>query len=471
MCYKFSNRNSSLVPMTYRIPSIDVPLDDPFKHDNLQRSNVVDFVAGIVEQTGDEPLVLAIDGPYGSGKSTFIRMLQAVLEGRNYQTVYFDAWNSDHVTDPLIALVAELDTALPDIVTSAGLQEKISKVKKFAGILGKRALIVGVKIGTAGVVDIQADLERILVDNAGDVTKDIVENFQMETKLVGSFRQSLEEAVGCLSELGKKPKLVFFIDELDRCRPDFAISLLERVKHMFDVNSVVFVLSVDKAQLEGATAAVYGDRINTVEYLRKFIDLEFRLPSISASQFIDAAISRANMDELFYARRGEMSNDRQNFIRFFSMLSDIFDISLRTQERCILRLKLVLVQTQHHDYLHPAHLALLLVLRMVDSAYFWRVVNRTLSPIEIETYLASREKAEHYFDKHEWISLQAILIAEDWNVQRRGDTIRSLHGQLPQNQAAARKISLIESYQNFGLAPGQAFEILAKRIDLASRVG
>lgn len=67
---------------------------------------------------------------------------------------------------------------------------------------------------------------------------------------------------------------MFFIDELDRCRPTFAIELLERIKHLFDIQNIVFVLSIDKEQLEASTAAAYGSAINAPEYLRRFIDLE-----------------------------------------------------------------------------------------------------------------------------------------------------------------------------------------------------
>lgn len=458
--------------MTYRINPIDVPDDRPFLHDKLDRSKVVDFVAGIVEQAAGAPMVLAVDGPYGSGKSTFVRMLQAVLGGRGYQTVYFDAWKADHITDPLVALVAELDTAIPKDVAADQLSAQISKVKKMAGVLGKRAIIAGIKIGTAGIIDIPADMERSAVDGVGDAAKDLIEIFQAETKLIENFRTSLQDTVACLRELEKKSVLVYFIDELDRCRPDFAITLLERVKHMFDVANVVFILSVDKAQLEGATAAVYGDRINTVEYLRKFIDLEFSLPVPSARQFIDATITRSNMDETFSMRLGDAKNDRAQFIRFFAMLADMFQISLRTQERCILRLKLVLEQTVDHEMLYPAHLALLLVLRMVNVDFFWEIVNGKKSPTEIEEFLLSQPKSNKFVGTQEWTVLEAILIAEDRHEARRAGAVSQLEGQLNRDERriASQKLTIINGYSNYGMEPGGVFDLIAKKIDLASRV-
>ena len=77
---------------------------------------------------------------------------------------------------------------------------------------------------------------------------------------------------------GDKP-IIFIIDELDRCRPSYAVELLEQVKHFFSVSGIVFVLSIDKVQLGHAVRGVYGnDRINADEYLRRFIDIEYSIP-------------------------------------------------------------------------------------------------------------------------------------------------------------------------------------------------
>ena len=89
------------------------------------------------------------------------------------------------------------------------------------------------------------------------------------------FSSLLEKAVGAIQPEDSSKPLLFFIDELDRCRPTFAIEMLERIKHLFDVKNMVFVLSIDKKQLEAITAAVYGERIDASEYLRRFIDLVF----------------------------------------------------------------------------------------------------------------------------------------------------------------------------------------------------
>jgi len=228
--------------MSFRIPAIEVPANSPFANDALDREKIVNFIASIVSETDGNPLVLAIDSPYGTGKSTFVEMLEKVLSQNNFQTVYFNAWKADHVSDPLIAMVAALDEAFPRFDEALISGDNMARVRKVATILLKRGAAVGVKIATAGVVDLSEDIEDALSDTAADATADVIEAFEKEEEAAKCFKAELEKVVAKLPGLNKKPTLVFFIDELDRCRPDFAMSLLERIKHMFDVPNMAFVL-------------------------------------------------------------------------------------------------------------------------------------------------------------------------------------------------------------------------------------
>ena len=124
---------------------------------------------------------------------------------------------------------------------------------------------------------------------------------------------------------------------MDRCRPTFAIEMLERIKHLFDVANIVFVLSVDKKQLEASTAAVYGERINAAEYLRRFIDLEYGIPLVQTKQFTKKLLTRFELDPAFSQRTGHsVQYDHQNFVDVFTELADVFDLSLRARERCFM---------------------------------------------------------------------------------------------------------------------------------------
>ncbi|WP_372364029.1 P-loop NTPase fold protein [Xanthomonas sp. NCPPB 3583] len=83
----------------------------------------------------------------------------------------------------------------------------------------------------------------------------------------------------------KGRKVVVIIDELDRCRPLFAIQMLERVKHLFEINGFLFVISTDGKNLPEAVRSVYGGMESGERYLRRFFDFEFRLPAPDARIF------------------------------------------------------------------------------------------------------------------------------------------------------------------------------------------
>ena len=459
--------------MSFRLPAIEVSDDTPFANDALDREKIVNFVAAIVGNTGGHPLVLAIDSPYGTGKSTFVDMLGKVLKQKNFQTVYFNAWKADHVSDPLIAMVAALGEAFPrsDGGTLIAV-DHMARVKKIAGILLKRGAAVGVKIATAGIIDLSEDIEEALGNTAADATSDVIETFEREEEAAKCFRIELEKVVTKLPELNKKPTLVFFIDELDRCRPDFAMSLLERVKHMFDVPNMAFVLSVDKKQLEAVTAAVYGEKIDAPEYLRKFIDLEFGLPSPSKETFIKNAFTRAGLDEKFATRRHA---DKDQIIRFLTLLVNIYGMSLRAIERCIIRLKLVLTVTPENHDLHAIQIALLIVLRSVDKELFDQVTRRQIDPLRVMEYFRSLPNSRGLLDDLDGLVLEAMLIAELFDEQSRGAYRHEQRAILDRAETndnernkAQHRLQLLDSFT--GIWFGGNLSRIAANIDIAANI-
>jgi hypothetical protein len=212
-----------------------------------------------------------------------------------------------------------------------------------------------------GVLDLDKVQENILSNESGKAAEDLIESFKKEKRSLEKFRDSLEGAVQAIGEGEPQHPLVFFIDELDRCRPSFAIELLERVKHLFDVKNIVFVLSIDKKQLEAITAAVYGERIDAPEYLRRFIDIDFSLPSIHNKEYVRNLVKQYDFSSFFSARikYHELSGDEESFVLGFTLLANVYELSLRSIERCFTRAAIVLLQTQENQYLDPIFLAYL----------------------------------------------------------------------------------------------------------------
>ena len=102
--------------------------------------------------------------------------------------------------------------------------------------------------------------------------------------------------------------IMFIIDELDRCRPDYAISYLETVKHMFDIDGSVFLISADRAQIENSARAAFGQDLDFEEYYRKFVHRETSLPDIDEGECGCIATQEGESDEDVYAR-AKMPNE------------------------------------------------------------------------------------------------------------------------------------------------------------------
>lgn len=462
--------------MTYRIDEIDIPSDRPFENDQLGREGVVTFLAELIGRTGG-PFVLAIDAPWGNGKTTLVRMLKAVLEQSDYKCVYFNAWQVDYVTDPLVALVSSLvELKLTDPSSQNIFFENIKSLRKVTSLLAKRGTVALAKALTPGGLDLQEEIRIAKEEFNDDPLVDIIDSFLSESHLLSTFRSELESSVSNLPNVQSNKPLIFFIDELDRCRPSFTIELLERVKHLFNVPNVFFVLSIDKSQLEASTAAVYGSRINAPEYLRRFIDIEFGIPVMSGNDFTSTLLTKFDMDAFFIPRAGELRYDKVHFIEMFSKLAEVCDLTLRVQERCMTRLKVVLDQTRDNQYLDPILVAFLIILRTINRELFAAIHNDELSFENLKSFLESFPKGGKFLETDLGIMLEAYFIWMDVNHERfeaKMNLLREL-GQVfdDSNPERLRGRQLISYIQGMGGRGGRRpnMSFVAKKIDIAANI-
>ena len=465
--------------MNYRLSEVEIPVDNPFLNDVLDRKPLVEFLAGLIGRLSG-PFVLALDSPWGTGKTTLVQMLKAKLEQEQFRCVYFNAWQVDYVTDPLVALVAAIDDIhLQNKDAEGAFRGHLKTAKKITSKIAKRAVVAGVKAATLGILDLEDDIESIASDAAGDMAGNLVDVFQKEKDSLTKFRIEVEKAVEQLEAEGKKDTLIFFIDELDRCRPTFAIEMLERIKHLFDVPNIIFVLSIDKSQLEASTAAVYGERINASEYLRRFIDLEYGIPIIQTKRFTQTLLTRFDLDKVFAQRNGSTTQyDKGNFIDAFTVLADLFNMSLRARERSITRLCIVMEQTPGDNYLDPILVALLLVLRLKNPTLFQQLCAGINGPQDVIQYLTTLPGGAKLVADRIGILIEAYLIAADPDEDRRKTCQDQLKALIEEkNHAGALKMSanfraselthMMQNIFNNGFRRSINLKHIAGKIDLA----
>ncbi len=266
--------------MKLKHDDIIIDPDNPFTNCKLERKQYAEVLTSIVGNYADG-FVLAINNKWGTGKTTFVKMWRQQLINKKFTTLYFNAWENDFQNDVLVALISELEE-----LRDKG-EEKFKKVlnntvpllKKIAPSILKH---FAEKAMGEGAV---AEIIKAVGEYGVDQLKEEIDSFTKKKNGIAEFRKSLEVFV---QEVDPEKPVVFIIDELDRCRPNYAVEVLEQIKHLFAVPGIVFVLSIDKEQLGNAIRGFYGsDRIDADEYLRRFIDLEYAIPKPSTRSFIE----------------------------------------------------------------------------------------------------------------------------------------------------------------------------------------
>ncbi len=363
--------------------------ENPFKDDCLDRKVTIQNLTNLLKSL-TQPFVLSIEAPWGTGKTTYIHMWRKFLSNQNHPSLYFNAWESDYSGDPLIAFLGEMNKLLKEEKLKGkkgAYSQSLQNLQNIGIGIAKNTLPIAVQVLTHGLVskelaekmpELLKGSEDSISDFLSDLAKDGMKSYESGKNDINKFKLELEKFARLIQENEQKSPLVIFVDELDRCRPTYAIDLLERIKHLFNVKGVVFILSVDRKQLENTVESIYGANIDSDGYLAKFIDLRFTLPEVKTSNYVKYLTNRYHMNEVFQKWGGTFDSSlfQEQLIKYF----DIYHLSLRTQEQVFTLMNIVLRVTPSKHYLLPNLLPLLLILKVADPTTFDAFVNKMVTP-------------------------------------------------------------------------------------------
>jgi hypothetical protein len=241
--------------------------------DEFNRKSIAEKAISLLKSDIDvSPMI--IDGGWGAGKTEFCHKLMNLMkDGDTHQLIYIDAFKADHADEPLLTILAEVLNLVP----SSEQQTKI--IKKIIP-----AIRYGIK------ASLKAGVSHLLRQDAADVVDDFDKEIQQAAdKAIDSSVESmlddhmnadksLKALQDVLNEISAGKPIIIFVDELDRCKPSFAIDMLEVIKHVFDIGSVQFVLITNTEQLKASVEHCYGEHVDSHRYLDKFIKFRFSLP-------------------------------------------------------------------------------------------------------------------------------------------------------------------------------------------------
>lgn len=368
--------------MNIKHNSLIIPKDgtNPFLNDKLDRKKYADVLTSIVSNYADG-FVLAINNKWGTGKTTFVKMWEQDLKNAEFQTLYFNAWENDFQPEVLVALLAELSD-----LKDKGKSNFDLLVKSGAKFLSKAAPAVAK--GIASKLIGEGAIGEI-VEAATELTTEELENqiqsFTDAKKGIIEFRTCLEKFV---AKVNNGKPVIFIIDELDRCRPNYAVSVLEEIKHLFSVPGIVFVLSIDKEQLGHAIKGVYGSEfIDSEEYLRRFIDLEYKIPSPNRQMFIEYMIDYYDFNSFVNSserqKQPEFQNDRDNLRSISILLFSQDNFTLRQIEKNFSRIRLTINTFSERQFIFPDMVVLLSYLYDKHPEIYRKIENTEYSLQEL----------------------------------------------------------------------------------------
>jgi hypothetical protein len=243
---------------------------------------------------------------------------------------------------------------------------------------------IGLSVLTAGLSQYFSSALDALSQTAGDEVKNATQQLWTAELNREEDMKSFKTLLAKVAE-NSGGSIVIVVDELDRCRPDYAPSVLEMIKHFFSVPKVHFVLGINACALQNSVKARYGAEIDAENYLRKFIHVSFSLPDTIGAQR-DLVISK-------YARKlvQDMALSHAVSNRCIDLLGYVAKgrpVSLREVEKIMFKIAL-LPEEAHRDTKMHDLLCALLVTSVVDPDLHIRMVSGRSSQEAIRGLLAA----------------------------------------------------------------------------------
>ncbi|MCY4306950.1 MAG: P-loop NTPase fold protein [Rhodobacteraceae bacterium] len=356
------------------------------RNDLLQRRKTGKALSSLLNGIED-PLVIALDSQWGSGKTYFLkRWVGQHLKENNDQTVlYFDAFSHDYISDPLPALVTALEGRTKN--------KNIKKLQNAVFNLAKAGTRAGVAVATSGVSEAFGKVGEGITKALGDQAEKSLEEYWKREEgrsiAMEQFRAALESMV--LAE--KNNKVIIVVDELDRCRPDYALEVLEVIKHFFSVDNVHFVLGVNLEVLENMIGVRYGNEIDANAYLQKFIQIKLELPdevehpahqNWDVSLYLDRLLEQLKIPE-------HVGRPLKFQIKIVARNNSI---NLRQIEQIVSAVKLANNFYLTNENIRPGWFDVmndLIISRIVRPDLYPKFLDATIAPEDLKSYLGTND--------------------------------------------------------------------------------
>ncbi len=253
------------------------------KNDFINRNRYISSFLKLINGL-EENKIIALDGEWGSGKTWFVKSVEYLMNSESnnelnivdkeimnkvkdkYMTFYYNAWENDDAKSAMLSLIYKL-------INDSCLQKNESEVGAIP-----RLLNTVIKFVTNGAIDIKEDIFGEQWNN-----KQITDCIKTSEEIKETFKKIIDNLL-----IENKNRLLIIIDEIDRCKPTFAIDLLENIKHFYDDNRIIFLVTTNNKALASSVCKIYGEKYDGALYLDRIFDINLELPSNYIQDYINA---------------------------------------------------------------------------------------------------------------------------------------------------------------------------------------
>ncbi|MCL6746449.1 P-loop NTPase fold protein [Kosakonia sp. R1.Fl] len=295
--------------------------------DTLDRQKYAKYLYEICAARGENAnLVINLNAEWGAGKTYFTKRLAKTISEK-HPTIYIDSWKEDFSDDPLLTVFSSIKEQLT------------GQSDQFTQMMNKTIDAIGPLLKSAAPAILGGLAKKYTgVEDISDITKSVSQKLlalhSEKSKRITTIKKGISDWVRYIKQkdgLNKALPLFVIIDELDRCRPSFAISLLEVTKHIFNIPGVVFIIATDTEQLQHSIKVIYGNNFSASQYLSRFFDRRFLLPSPKMANLIRTH-TLEEISEEFDTKRNNLVLVPPSFDDFIDNCTSIleaFEINLR----------------------------------------------------------------------------------------------------------------------------------------------
>lgn len=404
--------------------------DNGFSEDRLKRAQIAEFLTDYLASEGTKRnYVLNVNAEWGAGKTYFLKRWQHSIKD-DHPVVYIDAWQQDYSDDPLLTVVSSI---IDQLQNQHGSQGDVTIQKAARGVLGlfKVAAPFVAKAVVKKVSGIDTDefadqlkaegaFDMVASDVAGKFVEGLLEDHANKKRAIDQFKTSIKEWASKIKGTANlKPPVFIFIDELDRCRPTYAIEMLEVIKHLFDMEGVVFVVATDTQQLQHAIKVIYGEGFDASTYLGRFFNRRITLRCGEIRDYVQNLPQFESLKELVVEKEGFWPGQMElcDLLEQMCAPMENYELDLRTAERIVDQLLAILEHVKNQPI-------------QIDILFLMTLLCAHVRDQGLYEALSSKRATSHNLAAGGYRQLNSNLINDEKVrfIKRRSITIRFFDG-------------------------------------------